>query len=57
MNKNVLLTDSKSFTWDLIDINPKTQEYTLKNKATGKYWTISKERYNEIVYEQEKLKE
>jgi hypothetical protein len=45
---------SKSFTWDVIDINPKTKEYTLKNKATGKEWVISRERYLEIVKEQKK---
>jgi len=51
-DNNVKLPDS--FTWVLDGINPKTQERTLKNKATGKLWVVSKERYMEILKQQGK---
>ena len=47
------LPKSDSFSWDIVNINPKTKERTLKNKATGQEWTISKERYLQLVKEQE----
>ena len=43
-----------SFQWDVVDYNSKTREYTLKNKVTSDKRVISKERFTELVNEQEK---
>jgi hypothetical protein len=47
------LKTNPSFQWDIIDFNAKEKTYILRNKVTGEERTISKERYMELVKEQE----
>jgi hypothetical protein len=43
----------KAFTFQVVDYNVKTQEYTLRHPITQEYKVISKEQFN-ILYEEQK---
>jgi hypothetical protein len=48
-----------SLEWDIIDLNIKAKEYTIKNKVTGEQRTVSamsKERMLEFMAEQAPVK-